>query len=210
MKWFNKRWTRLMVPYLIWEVIYAVVGIAFDVLMHKFEMPSINELYHWVFWGGASVQLWFVVMLFYVQLALWTVVNLCRKLSSNPSIFAAFAVLSIGGIFWNRFVTQPELHRLVFLCGYCSFGVVLRVLYDRVVGDRLMSVRCVGVCKYTMGIYLCHFLFTRVVTMIYPYLLGLMAQVLAVVVETTLAFGASVLLVHFTHKRFYWLWGMKK
>lgn len=64
--------------------------------------------------------------------------------------------------------------------------------------------------KYTMGVYLCHFIFTRVVSLSYLRLLGMMPQILVAIVETALAFGASLLFVHCTYKRLYWLWGTKK
>lgn len=69
--WLVKRWHRLVVPYLIWESVYIVIGIAFDVACRKFVVPDGVTFCRWLLCGSASVQLWFIAALMYAQLFLF-------------------------------------------------------------------------------------------------------------------------------------------
>lgn len=124
--------------------------------------------------------------------------------------FVIMGAVAIGAIWLFRQIGYEDLRRFIFVMGYCALGYCVRYFYDLIVGTRFVTGKWNWCGSFVMGIYLCHFVFTRAVSMIYPKLLLIMPQLLAVCVETILAFSASLILVQLTKKRFPWMWGLNR
>ena len=208
-KWLKRRWHRLVLPYLVWELVYVILGMCFDVYMNKFNSPSVNEVYHWIFWGDGSVHLWFIVTLFYVQLILWLICYAHERWLrwlSHELILIVISLVCISCFTYG--IGGLNVRRMVFMMGFCSLGILLRVPYNCLVGNRFLRDDYTW-AKYLMGVYLCHFLFTRIASMLYSFLCKIMPHVLVLTGEIIFAFGASWCFVCLS-KQVYWLWGMRK
>lgn len=127
-----KRLKRLVIPYLVWEGIYVMANIGFDLMAGKFNPPVGTDWIGILFLGSGSVQLWFVITLVYVQITLCGVMSIMLA-SRGVSFFRGlpmagfFVMLAIGALLWRmNGIENDYLRRFVFLSGYGALGVGLR------------------------------------------------------------------------------------
>jgi hypothetical protein len=256
--WMKKRMFRLVVPYLIWEAIYVMLNLVFDMICQR--AITIGHWNRWamcVFFGAGSIQLWFVAMLFYAQLFVMVIwCNSQAKLS--PKAFK-FWTLVIGLLlcFSYSLLTADSIHRkFVFVLGYLLVGIALswvtnsswmhhkRVGYFLGLGLLLtiivnmslkMSPGLEQVVRFfnsilwvlascalpinlpgernimifascTMGIYLVHTLFTRMLLLACDYTEPYLGPDLFPITNALIAFALSMCVVLAT-KRWRFLWG---
>lgn len=136
-EWLKKRWHRLVLPYLLWEMIYFIANVVFDIVTNRCHSFGWHDICMFVFWGGASVQLWFVITLFYAQILLWLFASVMKMCGVRSWI--ALVLLALGGIWLYGSVDEENIRRTVFMVGYCSLGALLRYPYDKFVGTRFLS-----------------------------------------------------------------------
>ena len=128
----SKRFRRLMIPYLVWEMIYVLANIGFDLLSRKFNPPAGADWIGIVLFGSGSVQLWFLITLVYAQIVLCGVMAAMVAVSGTKVVkgFLAaglFILFSFGVLLWRASGIENEyLRRFAFLLGYGALGVGLR------------------------------------------------------------------------------------
>lgn len=131
-----KRLKRLVIPYLIWEGVYVLLNIGFDLLSGGFNPPAGGDWAGIVFFGAGSVQLWFVITLVYVQIVLCGAMAAMVAVSETKLVkgFLAaglFVLLAAGVLLWRASgIENDYLRRFAFLLGYGALGVGLRFAYN--------------------------------------------------------------------------------
>ena len=148
----GKRLRRLMIPYLVWEGIYVMANIGFDLMAGKFNPPVGTDWIGILFLGSGSVQLWFVITLVYVQITLCGVMSIMLA-SRGVSFFRGlpmagfFVMLAIGALLWRmNGIENDYLRRFVFLSGYGALGVGLRYAVHEMRGFDKSFIRKCMVC----------------------------------------------------------------
>ena len=150
-----KRVNRLVIPYLIWEIIYVLINMGFDLLSGQFQMPDCSNCWGIVFLGSGSVQLWFVATLIYVQvvlcamMALFTLINKNKVCRHDISVIILFNLIGVAMLSWKASgIDCDYLRRFAFLLGYGAFGIGLRFALSKVqsVSSIMGIVFLAGVC----------------------------------------------------------------
>lgn len=148
-----KRVNRLVIPYLIWEMIYVLVNIGFDLLRGQFYLPDCSNWWGIIFLGSGSVQLWFVATLIYVQFVLCAMMALFTLINKNKvhdiSVIILFNLIGVAMLLWREFGIESDyLRRFVFLLGYGALGIGLRFARSKVQSVRSIMgiVFLAGVC----------------------------------------------------------------
>ena len=150
-----KRLKRLVFPYLVWEGIYVLANIGFDLMSGKFTPPAATDWIGIVFLGAGSVQLWFVATLIYVQvvlcamMALFAIVDITKPLRHDICVIILFNLIGGAMLLWREFGIESDyLRRFVFLLGYGALGIGLRFACSKVQsGSSIMGiVFLAGVC----------------------------------------------------------------
>ena len=147
-----KRLKRLVFPYLVWEGIYVLANIGFDLMSGKFTPPAATDWIGIVFLGSGSVQLWFVITLVYAQIALCGIMSIMLA-TRGTSFFRGlpmagfFVMLAIGAMLWRmNGIENDYLRRFAFLFGYGALGVGLRRAVHEVRGFEKNFIRICMVC----------------------------------------------------------------
>lgn len=133
LEYVKQRSKRLLIPYLFWSFAYMVVDLIMDLLMHKpelsFEPDSWKYWYSILLQGDASAHLWFLIALFYTQVAGFLVSKglLKHKSLGNTVIcgVSGFVMVVLCGEFgnWYRFY-------FLRLVGFFWMGVALFFVKD--------------------------------------------------------------------------------
>ena len=128
----GKRLGRLMIPYLLWEGIYFLANIGFDLMSGKFNPPVGTDWIGIVFFGSSSVQLWFVITLVYAQLVLCCIMAVMAALKWNTfkrgyPMALLFILLAFSLLLWRTSGIEIDyLRRFAFLLGYGALGIGFR------------------------------------------------------------------------------------
>lgn len=146
--WFGKRVTRLLVPYLIWETVYVVANILFDCVRGSGVLENIRAV-SWpgvVFSGAGSVQLWFVISLFYAQCILMIIALLIDK---RELLVLMVAVTAVGALDLKINMTgDMALTRVLYILGYVSLGVMMSAFVS---GVRAIPILALVVASIFFG-----------------------------------------------------------
>jgi hypothetical protein len=256
--WVKKRISRLVVPYLIWEFGYVLSKFFFDFLCQKAII--IGDWSWWasrIFFGTGSIQLYFVIMLFYAQCVVALIWYNCQtKITSRwfkilSLLFGmiacfSFSLLAMGsdarkfvfvfgyllvGIALSWFPNVSWIRRRWVFC-FLVFGLVFSILLPMCleltielnqVVQLLNCVMWVGVaCAFsgklpgqenimilascTMGIYLVHVFFTRMMLLTSSYIEPFLGRALFPITSALIAFTLSFCVILLT-KRWRFLWG---
>lgn len=127
-----KRLKRLFIPYVVWEMIYVLADMGFDLLSGKFQLSTWPDWIGIVFFGAGSVQLWFVITLVYVQIVLCGAMAVMVAVSGMKFVkgisgAGLFMMLAISVLLMRASgIENDYLRRFAFLLGYGAFGVGLR------------------------------------------------------------------------------------
>jgi surface polysaccharide O-acyltransferase-like enzyme len=152
-----RRTQRLVIPYLLWEMIYVLMNIGFDFISNKLKMPTMREWIDIVFWGSGSVQLWFIITLAYVQIAQILVFAAIGKLSFKWRAMIFIALSCISLVWFANGIDNVYLRRLAFLLGYSSLGVVFRLVLSKVKSLYLNTFCLCGMLVGVIIVIVSHF-----------------------------------------------------
>ena len=132
--WMVGRARRLLVPYAVWTVVYVLLNVVFDAVRGQ---PSNFATTDWFFWGnvifcgGGTIQLWFLIMLFYAQVLLFfSLVNphvspWIKKTVLMLIVVSAFACYPLAA---PQGKTEGTTAAFLFMIGYCALGAQLAQL----------------------------------------------------------------------------------
>ena len=101
-KFLRRRGRAVFVPYLTWSIFY----LALSAVLYETAFPTPGTLFYTLFFGLASYQLYFLVILlwFYLLMPLW--IYIMRRLTT-PRLWILFA-LQVVVNYWSSF--SPELY----------------------------------------------------------------------------------------------------
>lgn len=139
----RKRVLRLLIPYLVWETIYVLADFAFDLATHKFVIPNAKAWLEIVFLASGSVQLWFVITLFYVQVVFLFLMRVL-KIDGWRNVFV-WGVIAAALLIWrDGGISSDYVRRFVFLGGFVALGIVTRFFVDACSRAWKHDVRLIG------------------------------------------------------------------
>ena len=148
-----KRLKRLVVPYLIWEMIYVLANMGFDLLSGKLQLSALPDWIGIVFFGAGSVQLWFVITLAYAQMILCGIMAAIVatrgvssvRLGEGFLMAGCFVLLAVGVLVWRASGIENDYwRRFAFLFGYGALGVGLRhAVYEMRSLDKSFIRKCI-------------------------------------------------------------------
>lgn len=144
LEYVGKRARRLLPTYFFWSAIFVLATAAFDLL---YDGGCLNPRYEtavfWravVFWGGSSAQLWFLICLFYAQVALVGVFKACASRWFGVMWIALGGMMaSVCAVNLGWFYRYPFRLAAFLMTGYgigcCLQGRLLEVCrkYNRIV-----------------------------------------------------------------------------
>ena len=132
-EWIRNRCRRLLVPYAVWTGIHLTLTFGLAVVSGTFSWPSVLDWYRYVFCGYGAVQLWFVISLFYAQMAIALLVVAWR----SPMLFLALGVLAVYGA--SLVPIDSAFRNHVFMFGLVAVGFAARLFAENSAGKRLVS-----------------------------------------------------------------------
>ena len=159
-----KRFKRLVIPYVVWEIIYVLANMGFDLLSGKFKPSALPNWGELVFGGAGSVQLWFVITLVYAQILLCGVMAAMgavggTKFVKGFSVAGLFVLFAVGALLWRTSgIENDYLRRFAFLLGYGALGVGLRWAVHEVRGIMNGPI-CIGVALIGSGLVMLSWFF---------------------------------------------------
>lgn len=125
----KSRFRRLILPYIIWSLIYLLLNIAFDLIRKEpsaFDFARFDCWVSIVFAGGAGVQLWFLAALFYVQLFIFFVFSFCKEQFQKQVSGLLFVLLGVLCIaVYSKIDNDSFVRSIIFMFGYVLFGLAL-------------------------------------------------------------------------------------
>ncbi len=130
------RGLRLMIPYLVWTAIYICLDVLVDALMGKSYSCHPCEWSYWknVFlFGGGTYHLWFVIALFYTQVACYFFAK--RFMRFRSKWFVGMLTV-LGGLLMVGLVKGPQNgwcnYFLFRLFGFFVIGIGLSLFVEKI------------------------------------------------------------------------------
>jgi fucose 4-O-acetylase-like acetyltransferase len=156
--WFKSRLHRIIIPYLLWTVVYVLLNVAFDTLSKKPANFLQLDWHGWLgvlFCGEGATHLWFLPTLLYAQCFLFLGWVLGRA-RMNERTLAAFCVV-IGICVLSVYPSIGEayyLRKLAFMAGYVFLGGLMVIVLPwlstqrmRIMGISATFLLCLGVLR---------------------------------------------------------------
>ena len=141
-EWLGRRIARLLLPYLIWESVYVILNVIFDCLRGN-DISILSDECSWlgiVFAGSGSVQLWFVVFLFYAQCFF---VGVALLLSGTRLLVPVLSALTVVMFYCQSLLNGGTvMYKFLFISGCCVVGLMLGAI---VAGDRYRILLAVAI-----------------------------------------------------------------
>ena len=138
-EWVRKRCERLLLPYIVWTTIHLSLTFGLAIIKGEFIWPTALDWYHYIFCGHGATQLWFVISLFYAQMAVAMLV-LCR---CSPLLLFLTGIASVYGM---TFMTNDCAFRNhIFMLGLVSLGLAARLIAESEKVKSLFSCNSVKV-----------------------------------------------------------------
>lgn len=123
-EWVRKRCKRLLLPYVVWTVIHLSLTFGLAIIKGEFAWPTALDWYHFAFCGYGATQLWFVISLFYAQMAVAMLV-VCR---CSPLLLFLTGIASVYGM---TFLTNDCAFRNhIFMLGLVALGLAARLVAE--------------------------------------------------------------------------------
>lgn len=107
----RKRFKDILLPYLPWAVLYAVVFHQLNLL----EAGSLSKLGMLVFTGTASYHLWYIVMIFQFYLLFPFLLRFIQRIKPKSARTALIAVLSLGLLYLLLMVLKGPIYQTAVL-----------------------------------------------------------------------------------------------
>ena len=123
-EWVRKRCERLLLPYIVWTTIHLSLTFGLAIIKGEFIWPTALDWSHYIFCGHGATQLWFVISLFYAQMAVAMLV-LCR---CSPLLLFLTGIASVYGM---TFMTNDCAFRNhIFMLGFVALGLAARLIAE--------------------------------------------------------------------------------
>ena len=158
LEYVGKRAKRLLPTYFFWSAVFIVATSAFDLLLDGGHMnPKYGTVSFWVkviFAGDAATHLWFLVCLFYAQVALRPMFACCDGKWHGLMWIALGGLLVCGSVMLSGWFGRYPLRLMAFLTTGYGIGCCFRYgMFDGMLKCR-WGVWCVMLLMLTLYVLL--------------------------------------------------------